>query len=211
MCPDHRLLPSDIPVVTSGGPGEASETTSHFFPSVLINTSFCITETETLQPNSTDPPHSPHIPPGTRLVWWSATRCPPTLFLYALTKHSAPFCHEPDCLSLCPIHHCHTHCASYYSQLTPLGPHFQYPPSVCSNYSLPFSLALLTFNCFFSSNSLYCILPFLCPALFTPTLPLIDSFPYSALHHLSSNSIPFIHILLFIPTPLPLGPCLTHL
>ena len=53
MCPDHRLLPSHIPVVTSGGPGEASETTSHFFPSVLINTSFCITET--LRPYSATP------------------------------------------------------------------------------------------------------------------------------------------------------------
>lgn len=84
--------------------------------------------TETLQPNSTDPPHSPHIAPGTHLVWWSATHCPPTLFLYALIKHSAPFCHEPDCFSLCPIHHCHSHCASYCFQFTPLGPHFQYPP-----------------------------------------------------------------------------------
>lgn len=85
-------------------------------------------DSETLQPNSTDPPHSPHIAPGTHLVWWSATRCPPTLFLYVLTKHSAPFCHEPDCFSLCPIHHCHSHCASYCFQFTPLGPHFQYPP-----------------------------------------------------------------------------------
>lgn len=127
-------------------------------------------DSETLQPNSTDPPHSPYIAPGTHLVWWSATHCPPTLFLYALTKHSAPFCHEPDCFSLCPIHHCHSHCASYYSQFTPLGPHFQYPPSVCSNYSLPFSLALLTFNCFFSSNSLYWILPFLSALPCSPPL-----------------------------------------
>ena len=90
--------------------------------------------TETLQPNSTDPPHSPHIAPGTRLVWWSATHCPPP-FLYTLTKHSAPFWHEPDCFSLCPIHHCHSHCASYCFQFTPLGPHFQYPPSAQTTHS----------------------------------------------------------------------------
>lgn len=86
---------------------------------------------------------------------------------------------------------------------------------VCSNYSLPFSLALLTFNCLFSRNSLYWILPFLSALSYSPPLSLIDPFPYSALHCLSPDSIPFIHILLFIPSfasrSLPHSPLITYM
>lgn len=216
MCPDHRLLPSHVPVVTQWEPGETSETTSHFFPSVLINTSFSITETlRPYSPTPQIPPHSPYIAPGTHLVWWSATRCLPTLFLYALTKHSAPFCHEPDCFSLCPIHYCHSLCLILFPIYSTWS---TFPIStVCLNYSLPFSLALLTFNCFFSSNSLLLILPFLSALPCSPlTLPLITHshtqpfMVFPQFHSIYPHSAVHPHLCLWVPASLHLITYMAH-
>lgn len=67
-----------------------------------INTSFSITETLRPWPTPQIPSLTIH---STRALTWSGglLRCLPTLFSYALTKHSAPFCHEPDCFHFAPF------------------------------------------------------------------------------------------------------------